>query len=48
MKKKAGHEVRIVLRDWTKVRKANNPVVAEKYERRQLWDTHGQRHLIKQ
>lgn len=42
------HEVRIVLRDWTKVRKANNPVVAEKRERRQVWDTHGQKHLTKQ
>lgn len=33
MKKKNDHEVRIVLRDWTKVRKANNPVVAEKRKR---------------
>lgn len=46
--KKTDHEVCIVLRDWTKVRKANNPVVAEKRERRQLWDTHGQKRLIKQ
>lgn len=48
MKKKNDHEVRIVLRDWSKVRKANNPVVAEKRERRQLWDTHGQKTLTKQ
>ena len=46
--KKTEHEVRIVLRDWSKVRKANNPVVAEKRERRQVWDTHGQKHLTKQ
>ena len=46
--KKNDHEVHIVLRDWSKVRKANNPVVAEKHERRQLWDTHGQKPLIKQ
>ena len=46
--KKTEHEVRIVLRDWSKVRKANNPVVAEKHERRQLWDTHGQKHSTKQ
>lgn len=46
--KKTEHEVRIVLRDWSKVRKVNNPVVAEKRERRQLWDTHGQKHLVKQ
>lgn len=45
---KNNHKVRIVLRDWSKVRKANNPVVAEKKERRQLWDTHGQKHLVKQ
>lgn len=48
MKKKNDHEVRIVLRNWTKVRKANNFVVAEKRERRQLWDTHGQKTLTKQ
>lgn len=42
--KKTDHEVRIVLRDWTKARKANNPVVAEKRERRQLWDIRGQKH----
>ena len=46
--KKTDHEVRIVLRDCTKVRKANNPVVVEKHERRQLWDTHGQKHSTKQ
>ena len=46
--KKDNHEVRIVLRDWSKVRKVNNPVVAEKRERRQLWDTHGRKPLIKQ
>lgn len=48
MEKKTEHEMRIVLRDWTKVRKANNPIVAEKRERRQLWDTHGQKRSIKQ
>lgn len=48
MKKKNNHEVRTVLRDWTKVRKANNPIVTEKRERRQLWDTHGQKRLTKQ
>lgn len=48
MEKKTEHEMRIVLRDWTKVRKANNPVVAEKRERRQLWDTHGQKTSTKQ
>lgn len=46
--KKTEHEVRIVLRDWSKARKANNPVVAEKRERRQSWDTHGQKTLTKQ
>lgn len=46
--KKNDHPVYVVLRDWTKVRKINNPVVAEKRERRQLWDTHGQKPLIKQ
>lgn len=46
--KKNDYPVYVVLRDWTKVRKANNPVVAEKHERRQLWDTHGQKRLTKQ
>lgn len=46
--KKNEHEVRIILRDWTKVHKANNPVVAEKRERSQLWDIHGQKTLTKQ
>lgn len=31
--KKNNHPVYVVLRDWTKVRKANNPVVAEKKEK---------------
>ena len=38
--KKNDHSVYVVLRDWSKVRKANNPVVAEKKkakERRAKW-----------
>lgn len=33
MSDKNPHPIHIVLRDWTKVRKANNPVVAEKRKR---------------
>lgn len=39
--KKTEHEVRIVLRDWSKVRKANNPVVAEKKEKPKKGERNG-------
>ncbi len=34
-KEKENHPVFIVLRDWTKTNKGNNPVVAEKREKPQ-------------
>lgn len=38
---KNNHKVRIVLRDWSKVRKANNPVVAEKKEKLKKGERNG-------
>lgn len=35
MSDKNPHPIRIVLRDWTKVRKANSPVVAEKSQKKE-------------
>ena len=32
---KEKHEVRIILRDWTKGKKANNPVIAEIHSRKE-------------
>lgn len=39
--KKNDHPVYIVLRDWSKVRKTNNPVVAEKKEKLKKGERNG-------